>query len=171
VLALRDRGAVSRDVYAREKRGHDEWIYVVLNAVPAKLIPDRAPEFHTRLADGSIASQRPDGAEIVAAMRRARAAPDGTVRPRTAIAPRLSSMNAPPCLTAFSPELNEVHRQASDLRRSAADGRAWRAPSRFRLDNQRMGFFRFTSCTDSQGVSHIGKSPISAGDKSSGPGV
>ena len=39
-----------------------------------------AREFHTRLTDGSIASQRPDGAEIVAAMKRARAAPDGTVR-------------------------------------------------------------------------------------------
>jgi hypothetical protein len=48
--------------------------------VSAKLIPDRAPEFYTHLTDGSIASQRPDGAEIVAAMKRARAAPDGTVR-------------------------------------------------------------------------------------------
>ncbi|MBV8576504.1 MAG: hypothetical protein JOZ58_15920, partial [Acetobacteraceae bacterium] len=52
----------------------------MLYAVSAKLIPDRAPEFYTRLTDGSIASQRPDGAEIVAAMKRARAAPDGTVR-------------------------------------------------------------------------------------------
>jgi len=52
----------------------------MLYAVSAKLIPDRAPEFHTHLTDGSIASQRPDGAEIVAAMKRARAAPDGTVR-------------------------------------------------------------------------------------------
>ena len=52
----------------------------MLYAVSAKLIPDRAPEFHMRLTDGSIASQRPDGAEIVAAMKRARAAPDGTVR-------------------------------------------------------------------------------------------
>ena len=48
----------------------------MLYAVSAELIPDRAPEFHTRLTDGSIA----DGAEIVAAMKRARAAPDGTVR-------------------------------------------------------------------------------------------
>ena len=47
---------------------------MTLYAVSAKLIPDRAPEFHTRLTDGSIASQRPDGAEIVAAMKRARAA-------------------------------------------------------------------------------------------------
>jgi hypothetical protein len=52
----------------------------MLYAVSAKLIPDRAPEFHTRLTDGSIAAQRPDGAEIVAAMKRARAAPDDTVR-------------------------------------------------------------------------------------------
>jgi hypothetical protein len=52
----------------------------MLYAVSAKLIADRAREFHARLTDGSIASQRPDGAEIVAAMKRARAAPDGTVR-------------------------------------------------------------------------------------------
>jgi hypothetical protein len=52
----------------------------MLYAVSAELIADRAPEFYTRLTDGSIASQRPDGAEIVAAMKRARAAPDGTVR-------------------------------------------------------------------------------------------
>jgi hypothetical protein len=53
---------------------------VMLYAVSAKLISDRAPEFHARLTDGSIAAQRPDGAEIVAAMKRARVAPDGTVR-------------------------------------------------------------------------------------------
>src|SRR6516165_10858134 len=52
----------------------------MLYAVSAKLIPDRAPEFHARLTDGSIAAQRPDGAEIVAAVHRARVAPDGTVR-------------------------------------------------------------------------------------------
>jgi hypothetical protein len=52
----------------------------MLYAVSAKLIPNRGPEFHTRLTDGSIAAQRPDGAEIVAAMQRARVAPDGTVR-------------------------------------------------------------------------------------------
>jgi hypothetical protein len=67
-------------VDARDKRRHDEWRHVMLYAVSAKLIPDRAPEFHTRLTDGSIAAQRPDGAEIVAAMQRARVAPDGTVR-------------------------------------------------------------------------------------------
>ena len=65
---------------ARDKRGRDEGMYVMLYAVSAKLIPDRAPEFHARLTDGSIVAQRPDGAEIVAAMLRARVAPDGTVR-------------------------------------------------------------------------------------------
>ena len=57
-----------------------ERLYVMLYAVSAELIPDRAREFHTRLTDGSIAAQRPDGAEIVAAMKRARVAPDGAVR-------------------------------------------------------------------------------------------
>lgn len=52
----------------------------MLYAVSAKLIADRAREFHTRLTDGSIAAQRPDGSEIVAAMQRARIAPDGTAR-------------------------------------------------------------------------------------------
>jgi hypothetical protein len=52
----------------------------MLYAVSARLIPDRAPEFHTRLTNGSIAAQRPDGAEIVAAMRRARVGSDGAVR-------------------------------------------------------------------------------------------
>ena len=52
----------------------------MLYAVTAKLIPQRAAEFHTRLTDGSIAAQRPDGEEIVAAMARARVAADGTVR-------------------------------------------------------------------------------------------
>jgi hypothetical protein len=53
---------------------------MMLYAVSARLIPDRGPELRTRLTDGSIAAQRPDGAEIVAAMQRARVAPDGTVR-------------------------------------------------------------------------------------------
>jgi hypothetical protein len=52
----------------------------MLYSVSAKLIADRAPEFYTRLTDGSIAAQRPDGAEIVAAMQRARVAPDGVAR-------------------------------------------------------------------------------------------
>ena len=58
----------------------------MLYAVSARLIPDRALEFHTRLTDGSIAAQRPDGAEIVAAIQRARVAPDGPdAGPRTAL--------------------------------------------------------------------------------------
>jgi hypothetical protein len=52
----------------------------MLYAVSARLIPDRAGEFLTRLTDGSIAAQRPDGQEIVAAMDRARVGSDGTVR-------------------------------------------------------------------------------------------
>ena len=52
----------------------------MLYAVSARLIPDRAGEFFTRLTDGSIAAQRPDGQEIVAAMGRARIGSDGTVR-------------------------------------------------------------------------------------------
>ena len=53
---------------------------MTLYAVTAELIADRAREFHARLTNGSIAAQRPDGAEIVAAMSRARVAPDGKVR-------------------------------------------------------------------------------------------
>lgn len=52
----------------------------MLYAVSGKLIPGRAKEFHARLTDGSIAAQRPDGEEIVAAMERARVAADGKVR-------------------------------------------------------------------------------------------
>jgi hypothetical protein len=52
----------------------------MLYAVTAKLIKERARELHARLSDGSIAAQRPDGREIVAAMGRARIASDGTVR-------------------------------------------------------------------------------------------
>jgi hypothetical protein len=52
----------------------------MLYAVSARLVPDLAREFHARLTDGSIAAQRPDGAEIVAAMKRARVAPDGAAR-------------------------------------------------------------------------------------------
>lgn len=52
----------------------------MLYSVSARLIPDRAGEFFTRLTDGSIAAQRPDGQEIVAAMGRARIGSDGTVR-------------------------------------------------------------------------------------------
>jgi len=52
----------------------------MLYAVSARLIPERAGELYKRLTDGSIAAQRPDGQEIVAAMGRARVGSDGTVR-------------------------------------------------------------------------------------------
>ena len=52
----------------------------MIYAVTAHLIDDRRAEFHRRLTDGTIAAQRPDGSEIVASMRRARIAEDGTVR-------------------------------------------------------------------------------------------
>ena len=53
-----------------------------LHAVRRKRQADTDPagEFFTRLSDGSIAAQRPDGQEIVAAMGRACIASDGTVR-------------------------------------------------------------------------------------------
>ncbi len=52
----------------------------MLYAVSAKLVSKRVRELQTRLTDGSIAAQRPDGREIVAAMGRARMVSDGTVR-------------------------------------------------------------------------------------------
>src|SRR5687768_9692977 len=51
----------------------------MLYALSARLIADRAGAFFTRLTDGSIAAQRPDGQEIVAAMGRAYIGPDGRV--------------------------------------------------------------------------------------------
>ncbi len=52
----------------------------MIYAVSGHLIDDKRAEFHRRLTDGTIAAQRPDGAEIVASMRRARVGEDGTVR-------------------------------------------------------------------------------------------
>tara|TARA_B100000315_G_scaffold83832_1_gene76846 strand:+ start:237 stop:551 length:315 start_codon:yes stop_codon:yes gene_type:complete len=52
----------------------------MIYSVKARLIGDRAEEFHRVLTDGSIERQKPDGAEIVQAMRRARVAEDGSVR-------------------------------------------------------------------------------------------
>ena len=40
--------------------------------VTAKHIQGKAPEFYTKLTDGSIENQRPDGREIVSSMRRAK---------------------------------------------------------------------------------------------------
>ncbi len=39
--------------------------------VTAKIIEDKVAEFYLKLTDGTIASQRPDGKEIVASMKRA----------------------------------------------------------------------------------------------------
>ena len=47
--------------------------------VRARFKTDTAARFLDRLNDGSIAGQRPDGAEIVASMERAVVAPDGAV--------------------------------------------------------------------------------------------
>ena len=52
----------------------------MIYAVSARLVDERRTEFHRKLTDGTIAAQRPDGSEIVASMRRARIAEDGTVR-------------------------------------------------------------------------------------------
>lgn len=52
----------------------------MIYAVRARLVDERRAEFYRKLIDDTIASQRPDGLEIVASMRRARVAPDGTVR-------------------------------------------------------------------------------------------
>lgn len=41
---------------------------------------ESAAELHHRLNDGSIARQKPDGAEIVAALRRAVVRPDGRIQ-------------------------------------------------------------------------------------------
>ena len=48
--------------------------------VTARLVRLHAAEFYRRLTDGSVASQRPDGTEIVASMKRAKILPDGRVR-------------------------------------------------------------------------------------------
>ena len=47
--------------------------------VTARLKPGSASAFRAELTDGSIARQKPDGAEIVASMERAAVKPDGTV--------------------------------------------------------------------------------------------
>ncbi len=52
----------------------------MIYSVRAKLVAERGAEFYRRLTDGTIEGQRPDGAEIVAAMKRARIAGDGAVR-------------------------------------------------------------------------------------------
>ena len=48
--------------------------------VSARFKPSTAAEFYRKLTDGTIQSQKPDGKEIVASMRRAKISQDGTVR-------------------------------------------------------------------------------------------
>ena len=48
--------------------------------VTARLIPGTAADFLGKLADGTIESQKPDGKEIVASMKRAKIGDDGVVR-------------------------------------------------------------------------------------------
>ena len=48
--------------------------------VTARFEPETAADFYDKLTDGTIQSQKPDGKEIVASMRRAKISQDGTVR-------------------------------------------------------------------------------------------
>jgi len=52
----------------------------MIYAVKANLIAEQATAFLRSLGDGSIARQRPDGGEIVAAMERARIQDDDSAR-------------------------------------------------------------------------------------------
>ncbi len=49
-------------------------------AVTARFKLETAAEFYKKLTDGMIQSQKPDGKEIVASMKRAKISQDGTVR-------------------------------------------------------------------------------------------
>ncbi len=49
-------------------------------AVTARFYSDTAAEFHRLLTDGTIKSQKPDGKEIVASMKRAKIDGKGIVR-------------------------------------------------------------------------------------------
>jgi len=48
--------------------------------VTARFNPKTAAEFHRLLTDGTIESQKPDGKEIVASMKRAKIDDSGIVR-------------------------------------------------------------------------------------------
>ncbi len=48
--------------------------------VSARFKPSAAAEFYENLTDGTIQSQKPDGKEIVASMKRAKISQDGIVR-------------------------------------------------------------------------------------------
>lgn len=47
--------------------------------VKAKYRKEKLPEFYKKLSDGTIGNQQPDGAEIVASMKRARITAPGTI--------------------------------------------------------------------------------------------
>ncbi|MCH8163712.1 MAG: hypothetical protein IIA99_06455 [Proteobacteria bacterium] len=47
--------------------------------VQARYIEDKTGEFFQKLTDGSIAKQEPDGAEIVASMKKAKIVGDGII--------------------------------------------------------------------------------------------
>jgi hypothetical protein len=47
--------------------------------VHAEFIEDKAGEFYSKLTDGTIESQKPDGREIVASMQRARITRPGVI--------------------------------------------------------------------------------------------
>ena len=47
--------------------------------VQARYIEDKADEFFQKLTDGSIAKQEPDGAEIVASMKKAKIVGEGII--------------------------------------------------------------------------------------------
>ena len=47
--------------------------------VTAKYRADKIPEFYQELTDGTIENQRPDGAEILASMERAKITDAGTI--------------------------------------------------------------------------------------------
>ena len=48
--------------------------------VTAKYAEGKAPDFYTKLTDGSIESQRPDGKEIVSSMQRAKIIEPGIIQ-------------------------------------------------------------------------------------------
>ena len=51
----------------------------MLYKIEAEFLKEKAKDFLEKLTDGSIASQEPDGSEIVAAMKRATMAKDETI--------------------------------------------------------------------------------------------
>lgn len=52
----------------------------MLYRVTARFIEDRAADFYSKLTDGSIQGQRPEGGEIVSSMRRAKIIEPGIIQ-------------------------------------------------------------------------------------------